>query len=35
MRVGSFWWESQKERNYKEYLDVGRWIILKSFYELD
>jgi hypothetical protein len=28
MHIG-FWWESQKERDHYEDLDVGGWIILK------
>jgi hypothetical protein len=29
MHVG-YWWESQKERDYKEEQDVDGWIVLKS-----
>jgi hypothetical protein len=32
MHVG-YWWESQKERDEYEDLDIGRWIILKWILE--
>jgi hypothetical protein len=40
MHIG-YWWESQKERDHWEDLDVGGWTILKwildrmGWYELD
>jgi hypothetical protein len=32
MHIGH-WWESQKERDYSEDQDVGRWTILKWILE--
>jgi hypothetical protein len=32
MYIGS-WWESQKQRDHEEDLDIGRWIILKWILE--
>jgi hypothetical protein len=32
MHIG-YWWESQKENDYREYQGVGGWIILKLILE--